>query len=319
MHVASSVTGNQRGAVLLLVLLVVALLAALVTEFAFSALVDLRLAETYRDTSRAYYLARGGIRAGQAILNRDRNDYDGRDEPWGRQEAAFPVGDGEVTVTIEDRDGRLAINALVDNGNPQGMQKARFQRLFSLLGLPAPENLTAALIDWLDPDGEEYGQEGAQGAESGYYLGLTPPYQARNGPMKAIEELTLVRGFTAEVAAKLAPYLTLEGDMQVNINTAPAEVIASLYLDGGRPLQPEEGRAIAAACSLAPMRAAADLAGAFPELAPLLPTGAELAYRLKYTSDRYRIRALARVNDGSRVVTAVVRKSSNRILSLRVD
>ena len=51
---------NQRGAVLLLVLVVVALLSALLTDWAFSTLVDLRLTETFRDSNRAYYLARGG-------------------------------------------------------------------------------------------------------------------------------------------------------------------------------------------------------------------------------------------------------------------
>ncbi len=41
----------------------------------------------------------------------------------------------------------------------------------------------AALIDWLDSGDEVYSQEGAVGAESSYYLGLDPPYQARNGKM----------------------------------------------------------------------------------------------------------------------------------------
>ena len=44
---------NQRGAVLLLVLVVVALLSALLTDWAFSTLVDLRLTETFRDSNRA--------------------------------------------------------------------------------------------------------------------------------------------------------------------------------------------------------------------------------------------------------------------------
>ena len=39
---------NQRGMALLLVLVVVALLSALLTELAFSTLVDLRLAETFQ-------------------------------------------------------------------------------------------------------------------------------------------------------------------------------------------------------------------------------------------------------------------------------
>ncbi|MBE0598742.1 MAG: general secretion pathway protein GspK, partial [Desulfuromonadales bacterium] len=49
---------NEKGMVLLLVLVVVALLTSLVTEFAFSTLVDMRLTETFRDSTRAWYLAK---------------------------------------------------------------------------------------------------------------------------------------------------------------------------------------------------------------------------------------------------------------------
>ena len=56
---------KDRGMALLLVLLVVVMLTTLLTEFAFSTLVDLRLTETFRDNIRAYYLAKGGINAGR--------------------------------------------------------------------------------------------------------------------------------------------------------------------------------------------------------------------------------------------------------------
>ena len=74
--------GNERGMVLLLVLVVVALLSALLSEFAFSTLIDMRLTETFRDTTRAEYLARGGITAGRMILQIDKNDYDARNDPY---------------------------------------------------------------------------------------------------------------------------------------------------------------------------------------------------------------------------------------------
>lgn len=54
------VLNNERGMALLLVLAITALLAALLSQLSFSTLVDLRLTETYRDTTRAYYLAKGG-------------------------------------------------------------------------------------------------------------------------------------------------------------------------------------------------------------------------------------------------------------------
>ena len=65
---------DQNGMALLLVLVIVALLSALVIEFSFSTLVDLRATETFRDRTKAYYLARGGIEAARTILQEDKND-----------------------------------------------------------------------------------------------------------------------------------------------------------------------------------------------------------------------------------------------------
>src|SRR5512139_590481 len=73
---------HERGMALLLVLLVVALLTTLLVEFAFSTLVDLRLTETFRDSTQAYYLAKGGVAAGSMLLKEDRNRYDSLDEMW---------------------------------------------------------------------------------------------------------------------------------------------------------------------------------------------------------------------------------------------
>jgi len=314
--------GDEKGMVLLLVLVVVVLLSALVSEFSFSSLIDLRLAETYRDSTSAYYLARGGVPAAQIILKDDKNTFDARSEMWGGGVANLSVGGGRISVSIEDLDGLLDINALVTGDNPQTEQKLRFQRLFENLGLNDPQSLVAALIDWLDSDNEVYVKDGALGAESSYYLGLDPPYQARNGKIETLEELSLVRGFTPEVIKMIKPYVTLYGNMQVNCNTAPPEVIATLYLDNAQPVSPDDAKRIVEARNQTPFRAfrgANDLKNALPRLSALFPTSGQLSYSMNYTSDFYRISSQAWVNDGTRSVTAVVKKSSNRILYLRVD
>ena len=65
---------HESGMALLLVLVVIALLTSLLSEFAFSTLVDLRLTETFRDRTGAYYLARGGVEAGRIILRLETNN-----------------------------------------------------------------------------------------------------------------------------------------------------------------------------------------------------------------------------------------------------
>lgn len=67
--------------------------------------------------------------------------------------------------------------------------------LLTNLGIENPLELVAALLDWRDGDDEPH--DG--GAENEYYNQLEPPYNTKNGPFDTIEELLLVRGFTAAV------------------------------------------------------------------------------------------------------------------------
>ncbi|NOR50199.1 MAG: type II secretion system minor pseudopilin GspK, partial [Desulfuromonadales bacterium] len=225
---------HNRGMALLVVLVIIALLTSLLTEMAFSTLVDLRLTETFRDTTRAYYLAKGGINAGRMIIQDDRNAYDGFDELWSQGVINYPVGDGSVTVRIEDQNGKLGINALVNGNTPVALMVDRFYRLFAALELDDlgdPAELTAALIDWLDSGDTSYPMiltDGAEipvaGAEAAYYQGLAQPYAIKNGRLETLEELTLIKGFTPDILRRILPHVGLHEYTAVNINTASAAV-----------------------------------------------------------------------------------------------
>jgi general secretion pathway protein K len=81
-----------------------------------------------------------------------------------------------------------------------------------------------------------------------YYLALDPPYLAANQPLLDIDELALVRGFDDNVRARLRPYITaLPATTAVNVNTAPAEVIAAvvdnLDLGGAQNMVAQRDRA----------------------------------------------------------------------------
>ncbi len=54
-------TQSNRGIALLVVLLVTALLIALIFEFAYGTRVSLRGAVNFRNSQRAYFLARSGV------------------------------------------------------------------------------------------------------------------------------------------------------------------------------------------------------------------------------------------------------------------
>lgn len=316
---------RQRGMVLLLVLLVVVLLTTLLTEFAFSTLVDLRLTETFRDSTKAYYLAKGGINAGSMLLKEDRNRHDSLNEAWHQGVVNYPVGDGTVTIRIDDLGGKLAINSLVIGNDPQAVVVDRFYRFFAALELPSaadPAELTAALIDWLDSGDDTYREIRVDdrklpvsGAETPYYQSLTPAYRCKNGPLHTLEELVNVKGFTPEVIQRITPYLAANGNARLNINTAGLEVLMALSsgVDRGTAQKIIDYRTATPIVDLAQLESflPAEVVSALKSLGNLEMLGT--------TSNIYRIEAHASVSDGQRRIVAEVDKLTSQLLFLKVD
>ena len=292
--------GNERGMVLLLVLIIVALLTSLLTEFAFSTLVDLRLTETFRDGTRAYYVAKGGVKVGRIILQQDRNGYDSRDEMWAQGVSNYPVEEGAVTIQITDLDGKLDINRLVTSlGNPDVVVQDRFRRLFTILGLDDPDGLTDALIDWIDPDSDPR----PHGAEDSYYLDLPHPYQAKNAPLDSLDELALVKGFTPAVIKAIRPYVTVHGSDKININTASAVVLESL----ASQMDEATAEEIVDRRKEQPFQSIDEL-----KRLPNMDTVYGFIYLYIGVASRdYLIRSSAQINEGSRSIEAIVDKQGD--------
>lgn len=316
---------SNRGMALLIVLVVVALLTALLADLAFSTLVDMRLTETFRDSTRAYYLAKGGINAGRMILQADDNNYDALNEPWSIGVVNYPVADGSVTIRIEDQDGKLAINGMVQGNNPQVVMIDRFYRFLVDMDLGDrgnPAELTAALIDWLDQGDQPYTAihtDGLNlpvgGAEDSYYQSLPQPYPCKNGPLETLEELTLIKGFTPEIVKLISPHLSVANTVQININTASAAVLMSLDLTIDRDV----AQAIIDYREAEPIKDISQLEDVIPpQNYAVLKTLANLQ-QLGTTSRGYRIESTAMVNDGMRRLVANIDKQGNKLLFLKVN
>jgi len=313
---------DEKGMVLLLVLVIVALLAALLTEFAFSTLVDLRLTETFRDNTRAYYYAKSGITAGRMLLKLDQPSYDAPDEMWAQPFPNIPVGDGVVSLAIEDQGGKLDINNLWNpNGkNPVSTLVSRAYNLFVLLKLPEPENRVAAILDWLDEDDVETekivlspGVElPAQGGESSYYQRLDVPYPCGNGRLDSLEVLGMIRGFTPEMLKIVTPYLTVHGNIGdlINVNTASKEMLAAVFVFGSVDLSEAE----TAAETVLKVRETDPI----KDLAKL-DLGVVSKAGLTFKSDSFRIDSEGGVGDGVRRIEAFVKKDGDELLYIKVN
>ena len=144
----------------------------------------------------------------------ESSNTEGTDQNSG---AGTTVGQGSQSVGQSTTNG-----AQLQMGQIDPNAVAQLQRLFALLNIPL--DIVPAIVDWLDRDSIE--SQG--GAEADYYMRLIPPYEPRNGPMPTLGDLRLVKGVNDAIFMKLRNYLTVAPEGQVNINTAPPEVIACL-------------------------------------------------------------------------------------------
>ena len=93
--------------------------------------------------------------------------------------------DGAVRFGLQNESERLNLAVLAD-----WEQRVPGSASAALLQLPGMTEATAAaILDWLDADG----QPRSGGAEAEYYAGLGLPYEPRNGVPALLEELLLVR------------------------------------------------------------------------------------------------------------------------------
>ena len=310
---------NQKGMALLLVLIIVSLLSALVIEFSFSTLVDLRATETFRDRTKAYYLARGGVEAARTILQEDRNDFDHPSEFWGNPLANIPAGDGDVSITITDLTGLLNVNFVADKrGNPLPGYH-RFVTLCEevlLLDRLEVQQMANSLVYWFDADKTKTTPDDA------YYANLHPPYHRRGDKLTILDELKLIKGFDSQRFERLKPYIRVVGDEQINLNTAPAEVLyawqfsaaeenVEIMLDRQDIVALVDYRQQSAYLTLADLSMAEGIGERW--------SAAWVQNSVGVAGSTYQVLSQGRINQGSRYAKAIVNKQGNKLLSFKVE
>jgi general secretion pathway protein K len=210
----------QRGAALLLVMWLVALLASLVGAFALSARIERLQERVLTRGTIAGEAARAGLE--MALVRASDPDPrrrwlpDGRTYHWNYD--GIPV-DVEVT----DEQGKIDINS-ADPGLLAG--------LFRAVGLPGDQatRLASAMVDWRDADSLTQPQGGAEDPD---YDSAGLPYGAKDAPFETIAELEQVLGMTPAVYAMVEPYITIyTGQPTPNQVYAAAPVLTAMGLDG---------------------------------------------------------------------------------------
>ncbi len=226
------VSKDERGAALLTVLLLVAVMAVI----AATALDRLTLATRIAGSAATVDQGRAYTFAAEEIALRRVTDLVGRDPAkltlagdWLGRDFTLPLPGGEGRARLSDANNCFNLNSLVAEAAPGRLSQrsgamAQFGELMTVLGIEpgVAKSIAGAAADWIDSDSND----GPLGAEDGVYRSMPGAYLAANRKMADVSELRAVRGVTPKIYAQLKPWvcvLPVTEPVRLNVNTLTPE------------------------------------------------------------------------------------------------
>ncbi|HOP28479.1 MAG TPA: type II secretion system protein GspK [Spirochaetota bacterium] len=199
---------NDKGYILLIVLMISAFLVSFTSDFFLTTHTYISYIKRLKNDINSEFLTYSGYEIAKAILDVDRLGISGSFMPglnsnksidchkdiWALDFPAIPVMDYQVKVEIVDENSKINVSALANDKVEKTPYYGVLQRFLMNMGLSL--DISDALVDWVDPDDIRF----PYGAESsGYYYNLTPSYSAKNGRLDSISEILLVKGISPEI------------------------------------------------------------------------------------------------------------------------
>ena len=209
----------------MLVLWLLVVLGAVAASVAAATREETNLVRNYRARSAARYAAESGLIAATTRLERllaavqtpvERARFFQRLDQHIGGFADAPLGMARFGIAVADLNARICLNHA---------DEATLVGFFSqFVASREAQGIAEALADWRDPDDlrRPYGAEAAEYRRAG------SRFVPANAPLRRLDELRRVRGVTDTLAYTIAPYVTVQGDGRVNLNTAPEPVLAAL-------------------------------------------------------------------------------------------
>lgn len=232
---------RQHGVALLTAMLIISLVAIIGAGMLSQMNLALHRSGNIWQSEQAWWYAVGIENWLGKLLRQDARltEIDSLAEPWAEPVDYLPLDGGALQGQVIDLQGRFNINNL---GSAEAEDFIlQFQRLIELAAdtdVVTARTVAASTRDWIDAD---VNPTLPDGAEDDYYLGLQPAYRTGNTFMVSTSELRLVKGMTPQIFAAIAPYVSaLPQPTAINVNTAPAAVLATLAED----LPPTSGEAL---------------------------------------------------------------------------
>jgi general secretion pathway protein K len=199
-----SIASKNRAFAVIIALIAITILGMMAGVFAYAMKIETKLAANTNDDENFYWIGRGGVeRACWWLALEGNQPFSSKQQYWaggpgegpetnsplaGESLAGFPIGNGTVTLTMVEQESKININTA---------DGPLLKQVLTLQGADADaiSVVSDSILDWIDPDDNTR----PAGAESDFYLGQTPSYNAKNAVMDSTEELLLVKGVTHDM------------------------------------------------------------------------------------------------------------------------
>jgi general secretion pathway protein K len=287
---------DEKGLATILILMIMAIITAVVIEFAYASYTSGIALSNWKDAQRLSLVARSAIvlKAGELAEQQSRNSY----TYPGKME--IPIlnilqdFNGKILVRIEDENAKFNLNSLVSyNGTTNIQAYETFRRLLRHLDLD--EIIADYIADWVDRDVEPRFAESER--------------EAKNDYMDSVDELLLMKGIDIHAYEKLLSVVTVYGvsgvaSNLVNINTAPLPVIMAL----DENITAELGERIINYRRLQPFKVVSDLVKVAGFEGSL---GQSLMGKITVKAAHFRFTSTAENNGIVRIIECVVTNTGN--------
>ncbi len=243
----------QRGIVLVIVVITIAILSTIVIDFIYSTRVSYEISMNSSNDVQARHIAKSGVRVVRGVLRKKNledipvikgalaqavQSHNGAGG-WSLSISSFPIGDGNISLKVVDERSKVNLNALVDQKSNRVDFQVRTQlnELFRFLGVETEKAdlFVASLVNWLDGAARGGGNDQEpDGADATYYAKLKNPYYIKDGPLDSVEEIRMIQGMDENFFFRVRDYLTVyPEDKQVNFSTASKTVIMATIKAAG--------------------------------------------------------------------------------------
>jgi general secretion pathway protein K len=216
--------GNRRGVALMLVLWLIVVISAIGASVTAATRVDAGVAVNVRARVAGRYAAESGLVLASARLDTLLKGVTREDAPYLFKNLNeqlgnlrdVSVGDAQFTVAVEDLGGRLDLNEASDDMMSRFLAQFIDQREARLAAL--------SMLDWKDAGNIG----GLRGSEAASYERASSRFRPTNRPIRRVEELSRMLHVGDSLLYRITPYITVQGDRRININTAPETVLVAL-------------------------------------------------------------------------------------------